>query len=112
MEAAPHAERERLHQPRGLGGGARTDLVGRLGLRRPRGGAPGPGDYIVRDLIGESIFIVRNAAGELHGFYNVCSHRGTKFLDDEPAAGTSARLSCARTTRGPTTWTGVWARRT
>ena len=43
---------------------------------------PQPGDYIVRDIAGESIFIVRNAAGELHGFYNVCSHRGTKFLDD------------------------------
>jgi glycine betaine catabolism A len=48
---------------------------------------PEPGDYIVRDLTGESIFITRTAAGELKGFYNVCSHRGTKFLDDEPAAG-------------------------
>lgn len=46
-----------------------------------------PGDYLVRDLVGESIFITRNAQGELHGFYNVCSHRGTKFLDDEPASG-------------------------
>jgi glycine betaine catabolism A len=49
--------------------------------------APNPGDYFVRDLAGESIFIVRNESGELHGFYNVCSHRGTKFLDDEPAHG-------------------------
>jgi Rieske 2Fe-2S family protein len=48
---------------------------------------PEPGDYIVRNLTGESIFITRNALGELHGFYNVCSHRGTKFLDDEPASG-------------------------
>ncbi len=46
-----------------------------------------PGDYLVRDLAGESIFVTRNADGELHGFYNVCSHRGTKFLDDEPATG-------------------------
>jgi Rieske 2Fe-2S family protein len=45
------------------------------------------GDYIVRDVAGESIFITRNDAGELHGFYNVCSHRGTKFLDDEPSGG-------------------------
>ena len=45
------------------------------------------GDYLVRELAGESIFVTRNAADELHGFYNVCSHRGTKFLDDEPAAG-------------------------
>src|SRR5947207_2145494 len=48
---------------------------------------PDPGDYIVRDLAGESIFITRNDQGELHGFYNVCSHRGTKFLDDEPSSG-------------------------
>ena len=43
---------------------------------------PNPGDYIVRDIAGESVFIVRNDAGELRAFYNVCSHRGTKFLDD------------------------------
>ena len=46
-----------------------------------------PGDYVVRDLAGESVFVTRDAGGELHGFYNVCAHRGTKFLDDEPAAG-------------------------
>jgi Rieske 2Fe-2S family protein len=43
---------------------------------------PSPGDHVVRDVAGESIFIVRNDAGELRAFYNVCSHRGTKFLDD------------------------------
>jgi phenylpropionate dioxygenase-like ring-hydroxylating dioxygenase large terminal subunit len=43
---------------------------------------PNPGDYVVRDIAGESVFIVRNDAGELRAFYNVCSHRGTKFLDD------------------------------
>ena len=48
---------------------------------------PNPGDYIVRDLTGESVFLTRDEKGALHGFYNVCSHRGTKFLDDEPAAG-------------------------
>jgi Rieske 2Fe-2S family protein len=48
---------------------------------------PEPGDYIVRDIAGESIFIVKNEQGELRAFYNVCSHRGTKFLDDEPAQG-------------------------
>jgi Rieske 2Fe-2S family protein len=40
------------------------------------------GDYVVRDIVGESVFIVRNGEGELRAFYNVCSHRGTKFLDD------------------------------
>jgi Rieske 2Fe-2S family protein len=46
-----------------------------------------PGDYIVRNLGGESIFITRNDDRQLKGFYNVCSHRGTKFLDDEPERG-------------------------
>jgi Rieske 2Fe-2S family protein len=46
-----------------------------------------PGDYLVRDLAGESIFVTRNRAGEIRGFYNVCAHRGTKLLDDEPACG-------------------------
>lgn len=41
-----------------------------------------PGDYIVRDIAGESVFITRNDGGELRAFYNVCSHRGTKFVDD------------------------------
>ena len=46
-----------------------------------------PGDYLVRDLAGESIFIVRNLRGELGAFYNVCAHRGTRLLDAEPACG-------------------------
>ncbi len=50
-----------------------------------------PGDYIVRDIAGESVFIVRNEAGELHAFYNVCSHRGTKFLDDIDTTGSVRR---------------------
>jgi glycine betaine catabolism A len=40
------------------------------------------GDYVVRDIAGESIFVTRNEDGQLRAFYNVCSHRGTKFLDD------------------------------
>jgi Rieske 2Fe-2S family protein len=48
---------------------------------------PGPGDYLVRDLAGESIFVTRDRMGDVRGFYNVCAHRGTKLLDDEPACG-------------------------
>ncbi len=46
-----------------------------------------PGEYIVRDVAGESIFVARDADGRLNGFYNVCSHRGTKFLDDTDETG-------------------------
>jgi Rieske 2Fe-2S family protein len=41
-----------------------------------------PGDFIVRDLAGESIIVTRNREGEIRGFYNVCAHRGTKLLDE------------------------------
>ena len=52
---------------------------------------PAPGSFLVRDLAGESIFLCRNREGELRGFYNVCSHRGTKFLDDD-AKGTVQKV--------------------
>ncbi len=48
---------------------------------------PEPGDFLVRDLAGESIIVTRNRDGAIRGFYNVCAHRGTKLLDDEPGCG-------------------------
>jgi glycine betaine catabolism A len=45
------------------------------------------GDYIVRDIAGESVLITRDQDDALHGFYNVCSHRGTKFVDDIEGTG-------------------------
>ncbi len=41
-----------------------------------------PGDYLVRELAGESLLIARNRDGRLRAFYNVCAHRGTKLLDE------------------------------
>jgi glycine betaine catabolism A len=46
-----------------------------------------PGDYLVRDLAGESIVVTRNRDGAVRAFYNVCAHRGTKLLDDAPECG-------------------------
>ena len=67
---------------------------------------PASGDYLVRDVVGESVFVVRNRDGALRAFYNVCAHRGTKLLDDEPACGQAlARRSSARITPGRTTST-------
>ena len=51
-----------------------------------------PGDYLVRDLAGESILVVRNASGAIRAFYNVCAHRGTRLLDDVPACGHLGRV--------------------
>ncbi len=53
-----------------------------------------PGDFVVKDLAGESIFLVRNADGRLNGFYNVCSHRGTKFLDDDAGGSVRKAFRC------------------
>ena len=55
---------------------------------------PALGDYLVRDLAGESIFVVRNGDGQLRGFYNVCSHRGTKFLDDDTKGNARKAFRC------------------
>ena len=42
-----------------------------------------PGDYIVQQVIGESLIVIRDKAGEIHGFFNVCRHRGTRLIEDE-----------------------------
>jgi choline monooxygenase len=39
-----------------------------------------PGDALVVDVAGRSIFIIRTGTGELRAFYNVCRHRGTRLL--------------------------------
>jgi Rieske 2Fe-2S family protein len=41
-----------------------------------------PGSWRVLDLLGESLLLVRNRAGQLRAFYNVCRHRGTRLCRD------------------------------
>ena len=45
-----------------------------------------PGQFIVRELLGESIIITSNAAGTVNAFYNVCRHRGTKLCEEHQGA--------------------------
>lgn len=35
-----------------------------------------PGDFIVRDLVGQPVIIVRNADGRIEAWFNTCRHRG------------------------------------
>ena len=39
-----------------------------------------PGDVLVTEVAGRSIFVVRKQGGALRAFYNVCRHRGTRLL--------------------------------
>jgi phenylpropionate dioxygenase-like ring-hydroxylating dioxygenase large terminal subunit len=52
-----------------------------------------PGDYVVFDIAGESILLLRTRDGELKAFYNVCQHRGRRLKDNE-AGNTGGQLVC------------------
>jgi len=45
----------------------------------------GPGEYLVADVAGESVIVVRGGDGRLRCFYNLCRHRGSRLVP--PAAG-------------------------
>jgi Rieske 2Fe-2S family protein len=51
------------------------------------------GDYVLRDIAGESIIVLRDADGTLRAFYNVCRHRGTR-LCTQPAGALPGRIQC------------------
>ena len=38
---------------------------------------PKPGDYLTLDVGGTSLLVMRDDAGEIRAFHNVCRHRGT-----------------------------------
>ena len=40
-----------------------------------------PGDVLVPEIGGRSVFVVRHGDGGLRAFYNVCRHRGTQLLE-------------------------------
>ncbi len=42
---------------------------------------PAAGDYWVYEIASLSVILMRDEAGELQGFQNVCPHRGTKLLE-------------------------------
>jgi glycine betaine catabolism A len=51
------------------------------------------GDFIVREIAGESIILVRGRDGELRAFFNVCRHRGTRICR-EAAGQFSETIQC------------------
>jgi choline monooxygenase len=52
----------------------------------------GPGSYLTAEVAGEPIAVVRDEAGDLRAFHNVCRHRASPILN-EPC-GTATKLRC------------------
>lgn len=50
-----------------------------MDLRRACRDHPHPGDYFLREVINESIILVRSDTGSVEAFYNTCRHRGTRL---------------------------------
>jgi phenylpropionate dioxygenase-like ring-hydroxylating dioxygenase large terminal subunit len=42
---------------------------------------PDVGDYVVYDIVDDTIVITRSGAEEISAFYNVCAHRGKRLAD-------------------------------
>ena len=73
-------ERERIH--------ARSwNCVGRASA------VARPGDYVLREVAGESLIVVRGRDGVLRAFFNICRHRGTR-LCREAAGHVSETIQC------------------
>jgi len=53
---------------------------------------PDAGDYVLFEIAGESIILVRDRQGAIHAHFNVCRHRGSQVLL-EPA-GNARNLVC------------------
>jgi Rieske 2Fe-2S family protein len=50
------------------------------------------GDYVVQRVSGESLIVIRDKAGEIHGFFNVCRHRGTTLVEN--GSGQLSAIQC------------------
>ncbi len=53
---------------------------------------PEAGDYLLFEIAGESIIVIRSEEGAVNAFFNVCRHRGSRIC--EQASGNHKRLVC------------------
>ncbi len=58
-----------------------------------------PGSYIVREIVDQSVLVLRDRDGALRAFFNVCQHRAHRLLEGE------GRLQAAAITCPYHTWT-------
>ena len=52
-----------------------------------------PGQFFLRELLGESVIVTSSGPGRVQAFYNVCRHRGTK-LCTEPEGRFAGSIQC------------------
>jgi phenylpropionate dioxygenase-like ring-hydroxylating dioxygenase large terminal subunit len=45
-----------------------------------------PGQFVLRDVVGESVIVTRAPDGRAHAFHNVCRHRGTRLCTESSGA--------------------------
>ena len=55
---------------------------------------PRTGDYVVRDVAGESILVVRTRQNTLAAYYNVCRHRGSRLVPDFGKGSFASGIRC------------------
>ena len=53
---------------------------------------PERGDYLLSEIAGESVIIVRDGQGAIHALMNVCRHRGSRICDTP--TGHESRFTC------------------
>jgi PAH dioxygenase large subunit len=53
---------------------------------------PAPGDFVVRNIVDDSILVVRGADGQIRVFLNQCTHRGSQLC--QFGAGNLRRFRC------------------
>jgi phenylpropionate dioxygenase-like ring-hydroxylating dioxygenase large terminal subunit len=51
-----------------------------------------PGQYFLPQVAGESLIVIGDQRSVIHGFYNVCRHRGTRLKEDR--CGHTAAIQC------------------
>src|SRR5437763_240670 len=52
-----------------------------------------PGDYFVAEVAGENVVVLRDKRGNIHAFYNVCRHRGSRLIE-QTSGHLSAGIQC------------------
>ncbi|HSR90372.1 MAG TPA: aromatic ring-hydroxylating dioxygenase subunit alpha [Gemmatimonadales bacterium] len=55
---------------------------------------PNPGDYLLLDVVGESVILVRTREGKLAAHYNVCRHRGSQLVLGVDPKSPSSPVAC------------------